>query len=133
MIRDTSSARRCITAHEAPPAVGPYTHAVRHADALYCSGALPLDPATNEMVAGSPAEETAQCLRNLDTVCEAAGTRLEQALRTTIYTTRLDAFAEINQAYGALFTASPPARVTVGVAALPEDARVEIDAVVAVG
>jgi 2-iminobutanoate/2-iminopropanoate deaminase len=127
------SARRCITAPEAPPAVGPYTHAVRHGETLYCSGALPLDPATNELVAGSLADETAQCLRNLDAVCEAAGTRLEQALRTTIYTTRLDAFGEINQAYGAFFTGSPPARVTVGVAALPKDARVEIDAVVAVG
>ena len=133
MIRDTSSARRCITAHEAPPAVGPYTHAVRHADALYCSGALPLDPATNELVAGSLAEETAQCLRNLDAAWEAAGTRLEQALRTTIYTTRLDAFAEINQAYGAFLRPARPRGVTVGVVALPKDARVEIDAVVAVG
>jgi 2-iminobutanoate/2-iminopropanoate deaminase len=130
MTRSASATR--ITAAGAPPAVGPYTHAVRHGDTLYCSGALPLDPATNELVAGSLAEETAQCLRNLAAVCEAAGTGLEQALRTTIYTTRLDAFAEINQAYGAFFTDGPPARVTVGVAALPKDARVEIDAVVAV-
>ncbi len=129
----SASARHCIIAPEAPPAIGPYTHAVRHADALYCSGALPLDPATNELVTGSLADETAHCLRDLDAVCEAAGSRLEHALCTTIYTTRLDAFAEINQAYGAFFTASPPARVTVGVAALLKDARVEIDAVVAVG
>jgi 2-iminobutanoate/2-iminopropanoate deaminase len=114
-----ASARRCITAPGAPPAVGPYVHAVRHGEALYCSGALPLDPATQELVAGSLAEETAQCLRNLAAVCEAAGTRLEHALRTTIYTTDLDAFAEINRAYGAFFPDSPPARVTVGVAALP--------------
>jgi 2-iminobutanoate/2-iminopropanoate deaminase len=125
-------ARRCITAPGAPRAVGPYTHAVRHDDLLFCSGALPLDPDTQELVAGSLAEETAQCMRNLIAVCEAAGTKLDQALRTTIYTTRLDAFAEINQAYGEFFADSPPARVTVGVAALPKDARVEIDAVVAV-
>jgi 2-iminobutanoate/2-iminopropanoate deaminase len=84
-------------------------------------------------VAGeSLAAETEQCLRNLTAVCEEAGTSLDQALRLTIYTTRLDGFAEINEVYGAFFAAEPPARVTVGVAALPKDVRIEIDAVVAV-
>jgi len=124
--------RRSITAAGAPPAVGPYTHAVLHGDTLYCSGALPLDPATGAVAHESLAAETEQCLRNLTAVCEEAGTSLDQALRLTIYTTRLDGFAEINEAYGAFFPADPPARVTVGVAALPKDVRVEIDAVVAV-
>ena len=126
------SARTPINAPSAPAAVGPYTHAVRHGEALYCSGALPLDPGSQELVAGSLAEETTQCLRNLSAVCAAAGTELGRALRTTIYPTDLAAFAEINEAYGAFFGDGPPARVAVGVAALPRGARVEIDAVVAV-
>ena len=128
----TTTGRRSITAAGAPPAVGPYTHAVLHRDTLYCSGALPLDPATGAVAGESLAAETEQCLRNLTAVCEEAGTSLDRALRLTIYTTRLDGFAEINEAYGAFFAAEPPARVTVGVAALPKDVRVEIDAVVAV-
>jgi 2-iminobutanoate/2-iminopropanoate deaminase len=127
-----AASRATVTAPGAPAAVGPYTHAVRHGDTLYCSGSLPLDPSTEELVAASLADETTQCLRNLAAVCEAAGTGLEQALRMTIYTTDLGGFAEINDAYGAFFPDSPPARVTVGVAALPKGARVEIDAVVAV-
>ena len=126
------SARMPITARSAPAAVGPYTHAVRHGETLYCSGALPLDPASEELVAGSLAAQTTQCLRNLSAVCAAAGTELGRALRTTIYTTDLARFAEINEAYGAFFGNDPPARVAVGVAALPRGARVEIDAVVAV-
>ena len=70
-------ARRCITASGAPGAVGPYTHAVLHGDTLYCSGALPLDPASGALIDGSLAEQTAQCLRNLTAVCDEAGTRVE--------------------------------------------------------
>ena len=84
----TDPARRCITALGAPGAVGPYTHAVLHGDTLYCSGALPLDPDTQQLVHDSLADQTTQCLRNLAAVCEAAGTGLDQTLRTTIYTDR---------------------------------------------
>ena len=126
------SDRETITAPDAPEAIGPYSHAVRHADVIYCSGALPLDPASGELVEASLAAATERCLRNLAAVCEAAGTDLGQALRLTVYTTELSAFAEINQAYAAFFESEPPARVAVGVAALPKGARVEIDAVVAV-
>jgi 2-iminobutanoate/2-iminopropanoate deaminase len=125
------SDREVITADAAPAAIGPYSHAVKHHDVLYCSGALPLDPASEELVTDSLGAETDRCLRNLAAVCEAAGTELARALRMTIYTTDLDGFAEINQAYGGFFADSPPARVTVGVAALPKGARVEIDAIVA--
>lgn len=125
-------ARRVITAPDAPAAIGPYSHAVQHGDLLYCSGAIPADPATGELVSDSLAAETTQCLRNLEAVSRAAGTDLAAALRLTIYTTHLDGFAEINEAYGAHFGDAPPARVTIGVAALPKGARVEIDAIVAV-
>ena len=81
--------RLTVSTDAAPAAIGPYSQAVRHGDTLYCSGAIPLDPASGEAVAGGVAEETAQCLRNLAAVCEEAGTTLAQALRLTVYTTEL--------------------------------------------
>ncbi len=126
------SERETVTATDAPGAIGPYSHAVRHGDVLYCSGQLPLDPASGELVEDSLGAATGQCLRNLAAVCEAAGTGLDRALRMTIYTTELEGFAEINEAYGAFFPGEPPARVAIGAAELPKGARVEIDAVVAI-
>jgi 2-iminobutanoate/2-iminopropanoate deaminase len=123
--------RTTITATEAPAAVGPYSHAVRHGSVLYCSGALPLDPASGEMADSSPAAEARQCLTNLASVCKAGGTELARALRLTVFTTDLGSFAEINEAYAEFFPSEPPARVTVEVAALPMGVRVEIDAIVA--
>lgn len=126
------SERTVITAPDAPAAIGPYSHAVRHGSVLYCSGAVPLDPETDSFVSSGPGAETEQCLRNLAAVCAAAGTELSRTLRATIYTTDLAAFAEINNAYAAFFPSDPPARVAVGVAELPKGVRVEIEAVVAV-
>jgi 2-iminobutanoate/2-iminopropanoate deaminase len=129
----TALQRTAVTTADAPAAIGPYSQAIRHGDVLYCSGALPLDPADGTLVTDSPASETTRCLENLQAVCRAAGAELENAVRLTVYTTTLDRFAEINEAYGAFFPDVPPARVTIGVAALPKGANVEIDAVVAVG
>jgi 2-iminobutanoate/2-iminopropanoate deaminase len=111
--------------------VGPYSHAVRAGELLFCSGQIPLDPATGEIVGDTPAAQTERCLHNLQAVCEAAGTTLQRALRLTIYTTDLAAFASINEAYAQFFAEQPPARAAIGVAALPRGAYVEIDAVVA--
>ena len=127
------SKRAAITAPGAPAAIGPYSHAVRHGDLVFCSGALPLDPASGELVDGSLGAEAEQCLRNIAAVCEAAGTELGRVLRTTVFTTDLDRFAEINAAYETFFPSEPPARAAVGVTALPKGARVEIDAIVAAG
>jgi 2-iminobutanoate/2-iminopropanoate deaminase len=124
--------RQPLETTAAPAAVGPYSQAIRHGDTLYCSGALPLVPGDGSMVDESRAAETKRCLQNLAAICEAAGTSLGNAVRTTVYTTDLDSFEEINVAYAEFFGESPPARVAIGVAALPKDARVEIDAVVAV-
>jgi 2-iminobutanoate/2-iminopropanoate deaminase len=115
----------------APGALGPYSQAIASRDVLYCSGQVPIDPETGELVGETPAEQAAQCLRNLGAVAEAAGTSLERALRLTVYTTRLEEFAAINEAYAEFFAGDPPARAAVGVAALPKGAMVEIDAVVA--
>jgi 2-iminobutanoate/2-iminopropanoate deaminase len=126
------SDRNPIDAPSAPAAIGPYSHAVRHGSVLYCSGALAIDPESGDVRDESPAAETRQCLRNLAAVCEAGGTSLSEAIRLTIYTTDLDAFAEINDAYSEFFPSSPPARAAVGVAQLPKGLRVEIDAMVAI-
>jgi 2-iminobutanoate/2-iminopropanoate deaminase len=125
------SSREAIEAPGAPAAVGPYSHAVRSGGLLFCSGQVPLDPGSGELVGATPAEQATRCLRNLEAVCEAAGTSLQRALRLTIYTTELGEFAAINEAYGGFFATEPPARVAVGVAALPKGALVEIDAIVA--
>ena len=123
--------RTPIETDDAPAAIGPYSQAIQHGGLLFCSGQVPLDPASGEYVKGSLGEETTHCLRNLSAVCAAAGTSLDRALRMTIYTTDLGGFAEINEAYGEFFPEGPPARVAIGVAALPKGAQVEIDAIVA--
>jgi len=123
--------RETVTALNAPAAVGPYAQAIRSGGLLFCSGQIPLDPGTGELVPGGAAEQTRRCLENLGAVCSAAGTTLSEAVRVTVYTTELEAFAEINEAYATFFEAEPPARVTVGAAALPAGATVEVDAIVA--
>jgi 2-iminobutanoate/2-iminopropanoate deaminase len=123
--------RQTLTAPHAPEAVGPYVHAVRAAGLLFCSGQIPLDPGSGEIVGSTPAEQARQCLSNLQAVCDAAGTSLAEAVKLTVYMTDLNAFAEVNQVYASFFEAEPPARVAVGVSALPRGAQVEIDAVVA--
>jgi 2-iminobutanoate/2-iminopropanoate deaminase len=123
--------RTPIDTQDAPAAIGPYSQAIAHRGLLFCSGQIPLDATSGEYVAGSLADETSHCLRNLAAVCQAAGTTLERAVRLTIYTTRLDRFAEINEAYAAFFADAAPARAAIGVAALPKGAKVEIDAIVA--
>ncbi len=123
--------REAVTAPGAPAAIGPYSHAVRVGGLLFCSGQIPLDPATGEVVGTGAAEQAERCLRNLEAVCAAAGTSLARAARMTIYMTDLGRFAEVNEVYAAFFDDEPPARVTVEVAGLPRGAQVEIDAIVA--
>jgi 2-iminobutanoate/2-iminopropanoate deaminase len=126
-----SGEREIVTAPDAPPAVGPYSHAVRAGGLLFCSGQIPLDPSSGELAGETAGEQARRCLENLQAVCRAAGTELARALRVTVYMTDLGAFAEVNEVYASFFAEKPPARVTVGVAALPKGAQVEIDAVVA--
>jgi 2-iminobutanoate/2-iminopropanoate deaminase len=123
--------REPVTASGAPAAIGPYVHAIRTGSLLFCSGQIPLDPRTGDMVGTTPADQAGRCLENLAAVCAAAGASLGDAVRVTIYTTDMSAFASINEVYGSFFESSPPARVAIGVAALPRGAQVEMDAVVA--
>lgn len=125
--------RESISAPDAPEAVGPYVHAVRAGGLLFCSGQIPLDPRTGELVGDSAAEQAGRCLENLAAVCMAAGATLGDAVRLTVYMTDMASFSAVNEVYASFFESDPPARVAIGVAALPRGAKVEIDAVVAVG
>jgi 2-iminobutanoate/2-iminopropanoate deaminase len=123
--------REAVTALNAPAAIGPYSHAVRTGGLLFCSGQIPLDPDSGELAGDTPGEQARQGLTNLAAVCAGAGATLADAVRLTVYMTDLGAFAEVNEVYGSFFEEEPPARVTIGVAALPKGAQVEIDAIVA--
>jgi 2-iminobutanoate/2-iminopropanoate deaminase len=124
--------REAVTALNAPAAIGPYSHAMRTGGLLFCSGQVALDAESGELVGDTPAEQARRCLENLEAVCAAAGTSLADAVRLTVYMIDLGAFADVNEVYGSFFEGGePPARVAIGVAALPRGAQVEIDAVVA--
>lgn len=125
--------REAIQTSAAPAAIGPYVQAIRTGDLLFCSGQIPLDPATGELVGGDAAAQAQQCLQNLAAVVEAAGSGLDRAVKCTIYLTDLGEFAAVNAVYERFVGDPAPARVTVEVSALPKGAAVEIDAIVAVG
>lgn len=126
-----SADRHAVAAEGAPAAVGPYSHAVRSGRFAFLSGQTPLDPATGALVTGDVAEQTRQCLRNLEAVAAAAGGALRDAVRCGIYVTDMSTFGDVNAAYAEFFSDPLPARSTIGVAALPLGAQVEIDAIVA--
>jgi 2-iminobutanoate/2-iminopropanoate deaminase len=121
-----------VSTDDAPEAIGSYSQAIRTASLLFCSGQIGLDPSTRELVKEDAAGQARRCLENLSAVCEAAGTSLSQAVRCTVYLADMDDFVRVNEAYGGFFELDdPPARVTIGVTALPRGADVEIDAIVA--
>jgi 2-iminobutanoate/2-iminopropanoate deaminase len=123
--------RETVTALNAPAAVGPYSHAVRSKGFLFCSGQIPLDAESGELVGDTAAEQAQRCLENLQAVCAAAGAQLADAVKLTVYMTDLAAFSDVNEVYANFFEGEPPARVAVGVSMLPKGAEVEIDAIVA--
>jgi 2-iminobutanoate/2-iminopropanoate deaminase len=125
--------RRAVETDGAPAPIGPYSQAVVANGVLYCSGQVPLDPATGELVEGGVAEQARRCLESLDAVCREAGTQLSEAARIGIYLTDMGLFAELNEVYAGFFSEPFPVRSTVGVAALPKGALVEMDATVPLG
>lgn len=126
---------KAITTSAAPAPVGPYNQAVLAGGWLYCSGQIPLDPATGEMVGqGDVAAETRQVLKNLVAVLQEAGASPEQVVRTTVFLADLGDFQTVNELYADVFgNGVSPARACVQVAALPKGARVEIDCVAWLG
>jgi 2-iminobutanoate/2-iminopropanoate deaminase len=129
-----TDSRKAVHADGAPAAVGAYSHAVAvSGTVLFCSGQIPLDPDSGELVEGGAGDQASRCLQNLEAVCQAAGTTLANAVRVGVFLVDLPGdWAEVNAAYESFFDSDPPARAAVGVAALPKGARVEIDAIVAV-
>ena len=126
-------ARTCINTTRAPAAVGPYSQAVVDGDKVYTSGQVPLDPATGKLVEGDITVQTRRVMDNIRAVLEAAGSRLDLVIKSTIFVTDLRDFAVINQVYGSYFPEAPPARSTVQVSALPLGAAIEIEVVASVG
>jgi 2-iminobutanoate/2-iminopropanoate deaminase len=118
-----------IFTKDAPKPVGPYSQAIRAGDYIYVAGQVPFNPITNEMVTGSITESTVQCMKNIKAILNAAGASLLDIVRTTIYLTKIEDFGDVNEAYSRFFDLNPPARTTIGVAALPAGAPIEIDVI----
>lgn len=116
-----------IATDKAPQAIGPYSQAVRAGGLLFCSGQIPLDPATGEMCGGSVREQTEQVMTNIAAVLEAAGLTFGDVVKSTVFLADLADFAIVNEVYGARFPSMPPARSTVEVQGLPRGAKVEIE------
>ena len=125
--------RQPIHTDNAPKAIGPYSQAIRSGNTLYLSGQTPLDPATGEMVAGDIEAQATRVFENLKAVLSAAGASFDDVLRVGIYMTDLGNFAKVNEVMKRYFREPYPARSTIGVAALPRGAAVEIDLIAAVG
>lgn len=121
--------KEIVTSGRAPQAIGPYSQAVRAGGLLFLSGQIALDPATGEVVAGGIAAETERVMENIAAVLAAAGLGFDDVVKSTIFLTDLADFGVVNGIYGSRFTAAPPARSTVQVAALPRGVRVEIEVV----
>lgn len=118
-----------VTTSEAPEAIGPYSQAVTARGFVFCSGQVALDSASGELAASDVAGQTRRCLENLRAVLAAAGSGFERVVKVTAYLVDMGDFAEFNEAYADFFSSEPPARATVGVAALPKGARVEVDCI----
>jgi 2-iminobutanoate/2-iminopropanoate deaminase len=126
--------RKTITTGQAPAAIGPYSQAVVVPIAadrrmVFCSGQIPIDPATGSMVGGDVGTQTRRVLDNIAAVLAASGARMADVVRTTVFLTDLNDFATMNAIYGERFPHQPPARSTVQVSKLPREAKIEIDAI----
>lgn len=127
------SNKAVINTEQAPAAIGPYSQAIKAGNTVYCSGQIPLDPATMELVKGDFAAEARQVFTNLKAVCEEAGGSLGEIVKVNLYLVDLDNFATLNQIMEEFFSAPFPARAAVGVKSLPKGAQVEAEAVMVIG
>ena len=121
--------KKIISTNEAPAAVGPYSQAVRAGSMVFCAGQIPLDPKSGQIVSQDVAEQTRRVLDNLTAVLKSERLTLSDVVKTTVFVTDLADFQTVNEIYAKYFSAQPPARSTVQVAALPKAARVEIEAI----
>jgi 2-iminobutanoate/2-iminopropanoate deaminase len=121
--------KKLISTDKAPTAIGPYSQAVAAGGFLFCSGQIPVDPETGDVVSTDMEQATRRVLDNLNAVLKAAGLGLEAVVKTTVYLKNMDDFAAMNAVYTEYFSSNPPARATVQAARLPKEVLVEIDAV----
>jgi 2-iminobutanoate/2-iminopropanoate deaminase len=121
--------KEIISTDRGPKAIGPYSQAVRANGFVFVSGQIPLDPATQQLVAGDVQAQTERVLQNLQGILEAAGSSLDHVVRATVFLADMNEFAAVNEVYGRYFRGQPPARSTVQVARLPRDVRIEIDVI----
>ena len=124
--------KEIVSTENAPGAIGPYSQAIKTGGMVFCSGQIPIDPATGEFVSDQVSEQTEQVLKNLTAVLEAAGTTLDNVVKTTVFLADMGDFAAMNEVYARYFDSNKPARATVQAARLPKDARVEIDCIATV-
>ena len=124
--------KKVIATQDAPPAIGPYSQAIRVGGLLFLSGSLGMEPATGKIAAGGVAAETEQALNNLDAVLKAAGASFDDIVKTTIFLTDMADFKTVNEIYAKRFSSAPPARSTVAVKELPRGGKVEIEAIAVV-
>ena len=121
--------KEMIVSDKAPAAVGPYSQAIRVGDLIYTAGQVPIDPATGKLVEGDIQAQTRQVIQNLKEVLEAAGSSLDNVVKTTVFLQDINDYAAVNEVYGSFFGNSAPARSAVQVAALPLGAHIEIEVV----
>ena len=121
--------KEIVSTENAPGAIGPYSQAIKAGGMVFCSGQIPIDPLTGEFVSDIVGEQTEQVLRNLNEVLQAAGSSLDAVVKTTVFLSDMNDFAEMNEVYGRFFNENKPARATVQAARLPRDAKVEIDCI----
>jgi len=123
--------KKIIATSGAPAAIGPYSQAVQAGSGtlLFISGQLPADPGTGTLVQGDIGAMTRRCLENIKSILEASGASMANVVKTTVFLTSMEDFAEMNRVYSGYFPAEPPARSTIAVAALPKGASIEIEAV----
>ena len=121
--------RDIISTPDAPQAIGPYSQGIRANGFVFVSGQIAIDPSTQQVVAGGVAAQTEQVIKNLSDILKAAGTSLDQVVRSTVFLKSMNDFATMNEVYGKFFTSSPPARSTVEVSRLPKDVLVEVDVI----
>jgi len=121
--------REIIATDSGPKAIGPYSQAVKANGFVFISGQIALDPATQQLVSGSIAEQTERVMRNLEAILAAAGSSLEKVVRCSVFLKSMNDFAAMNEVYGRFFRKNPPARTTIEAARLPKDSLVEIDVI----
>lgn len=121
--------REAIQTENAPAAVGPYSQAIRFGDMIICSGQIPIDPQSGELLTGEVQAQTHRVMKNLQAVLEAAGAGLSKVVRTTIFLSNMDDFGKVNEVYASYFEEPFPARACVEVSRLPKGVDVEIDAI----